>query len=121
MCEEQVTKHCLADFKTALDDAKAGCEKADKEELSACKEKTLKDEQEKQMKTCEKEQGPKCTEKCEGDCNVSAMGKCLKNLESEHDEAEMFCKDFWHLLHGSSELDPVTGDPIVLLTSKQHQ
>jgi len=120
MCQEQVTKRCLAEHKKALEDAEAECEEADKEELSACKEKTLKEEQEKQMGECEKSQGPKCNEKCEGDCDVTAMSKCLKNLESENDEAEMFCKDFWQLLHGSSELDPVTGDPIVLLT-KRHQ
>ena len=32
---------------------------------------------------------------------------------------EMFCSDLWRLLHESSEIDPLTGEPIVLLQHNQ--
>merc|ERR1712008_278546 len=120
MCEEQVTKKCNKEFKTALDDGQAECEKADEKNLADCKEKTLKEQEDKAMDKCKKTQGPKCDKKCKEACDTKAMGKCLKNLESKTDEAEIFCKDFWKLLHDSAEMDPMTGDPIVLLSSK-HQ
>lgn len=120
MCQEQVTKDCQDKFKTALDKAQTECEKADEEALATCEKTKLEEKETEATTACTKEVGPKCKDDCKANCDVAGMNKCLGNLESTNDEAEMFCKDFWHLLHDSAELDPMTGDPIVLLSSHGH-
>lgn len=118
MCESQVTDSCLKKHKGALDAAGKECEKTAAEELKTCEKETLETKETEEMDACVAEKGPKCTEDCNKDCDVAKMNDCLGKLESENDAGEMFCSDFWRLLHESSEVDPSTGNPIVLLAPK---
>lgn len=120
MCETQVTKRCLDEHKTALEAGRVKCEGSDAESLEKCQSDKLAEKEKETVASCKEERGPKCTDECHAKCNVEKMNGCLKNLESDYDPTEMFCKDFWQLLHESSEVDPVTGNPIVLLASKGH-
>jgi len=115
LCQKQADEKCLDENKAGLDEAKSGCEKDAKKEFTTCEDETLKKKQEAAEKECIAERGPKCKGDCEGKCQVEKMNKCLLMLKSQDDPGKMFCKDFWHLLHSSSQVDPVTGNPIVLL------
>jgi len=116
MCEKQVSKNCLKDYDTALDAARAKCEEEDADALDACEKDSLATKEADEQTKCEAEMGPKCQKKCKDNCDVTDMNGCLANLGGQGDPAADFCKDFWHLLHESSEVDPVSGDPIVLLS-----
>jgi hypothetical protein len=118
MCEKQVSKNCLKDYDTALDAARAKCEEEDADALDKCEASALEAQEGEHMEKCEKETGPKCQKKCKDDCDVADMNGCLANLGDQGDPAADFCADFWRLLHESSEVDPVSGDPIVLLAKK---
>mmetsp|Transcript_79370 Transcript_79370/g.246154 ORF Transcript_79370/g.246154 Transcript_79370/m.246154 type:complete len:426 (-) Transcript_79370:49-1326(-) len=118
MCEAQVTQQCHEEHQKALEAAKDKCEKADAQALDTCVASKLDAKETAEKSKCESERTTACPKDCLAKCNVAALSKCLGNLKSSHDEAEMFCEDFWRLLHESSEVDPVTGDPIVLMAMK---
>lgn len=118
MCEKQVSKNCLADYDAALAKAQSECEEADADALDKCEADALDAKETEEMEKCEKETGPKCLKKCKDDCDVKDMNGCLANLGDQGDPTADFCEDFWRLLHESSERDPVTGNPIVLLAEK---
>lgn len=115
MCEKQVTKKCLDDHKVALGKAQDDCEKTDAEAASKCESEKLTKAQEDHMKECEADRAKSCPGDCKSKCKTDKLHTCIGNLKSDHDPAGDFCEDFWTLLHDSSEVDPVTGDPIVLL------
>jgi hypothetical protein len=114
LCQKQADKKCLDENKAALEDGKSVCEKEAATELASCQEKELKSKKEDAEKKCIADRGPKCKGDCEGKCQVEKMNKCLLMTKQQDDPGKMFCKDFWRLLHTSSEVDPVTGNPIVL-------
>jgi len=118
MCQKQSDKKCLDENKAALNEAQSSCEKDASTELKSCKNKALSAKQAESEKKCIAERGPKCKGDCKGKCKVTKMNECLMMTKSVDDPGKMFCKDFWHLLHTSSEVDPVTGNPIVLLQQK---
>eukprot|EP00747_Dinoflagellata_sp_TGD_P194125 gnl/TRDRNA2_/TRDRNA2_61183_c0_seq1.p1 gnl/TRDRNA2_/TRDRNA2_61183_c0~~gnl/TRDRNA2_/TRDRNA2_61183_c0_seq1.p1 ORF type:complete len:448 (-),score=156.02 gnl/TRDRNA2_/TRDRNA2_61183_c0_seq1:201-1451(-) len=113
MCSEQVTDKCLKNHKKDLNEAKKDCEEENSEEFKKCKSETLAEMEEKEMDECIDKRTPTCDEDCHGKCKVDKMNKCLDDLKSDDDPTEMFCTDFWRLLHESSEVDPTTGRPIV--------
>jgi len=115
LCKAQVTQQCLDDHDKALEAAKANCKKADAQAMEVCVATKLEEKKIAEMSACEALKTPACSKDCAARCNVAAMTKCLGGLASKNDEAKMFCSDFWRLLHESSEVDPATGDPIVLM------
>lgn len=117
MCEEQVTEKCLATFKKALEDGKTECEKESEDELSTCVTGKMDTKKTEFLADCKKEKSKSCGEDCREGCQVDKMLECLDNVGSDSGATEDFCKDFWQLLHESSEVDPVTGNPIVLLAT----
>jgi len=121
MCKEQVTEHCHKDYTTALDTAKKECEEADKQSLNDCETTQLGQKETEEASKCLSEMTPKCSDECHAKCNTVALHECLSNLKTDNDATELFCKDFWHLLHESSELDTATGDPSLPLALKARQ
>lgn len=118
MCLNQANEKCLAENKEGLEKAQKECDETAGTEYKTCKDDALKTKKEDHEKKCIAEHGPKCKDDCKGKCQVTKMNKCLEELKFKEDPGKMFCKDFWHLLHTTSEVDPVTGNPIVLLQSK---
>lgn len=118
MCEEQVVSKCLSEHKAALEKAQKDCEAEDAEFMKTCQSEKMEAKETEASEKCVADKTPKCPETCAAKCPVDKLEGCLKNLESEGDVAKDFCEDFWSLLHESSEVDPVTGNPIVLLSSK---
>mmetsp|Transcript_111256 Transcript_111256/g.278536 ORF Transcript_111256/g.278536 Transcript_111256/m.278536 type:complete len:425 (-) Transcript_111256:22-1296(-) len=116
MCLEQVAKHCLSDHDRALTAAKAGCEKYGAEALETCEEEMLSERETEEIQKCIDTKTPQCPKDCEKKCDIAGMNGCLAKLGTQVDPAQEFCGDFWELLHRSSEIDPMTGDPIVLLS-----
>eukprot|EP00428_Durinskia_dybowskii_P031783 CAMPEP_0170242996 /NCGR_PEP_ID=MMETSP0116_2-20130129/21271_1 /TAXON_ID=400756 /ORGANISM="Durinskia baltica, Strain CSIRO CS-38" /LENGTH=432 /DNA_ID=CAMNT_0010493845 /DNA_START=44 /DNA_END=1342 /DNA_ORIENTATION=+ len=114
LCNEQVDARCLKEHDAALNDAKAACESGADAEFKTCEDTKLKDLGTASVTECEGKLGKTCPEDCASQCKVPEMAKCLQDL-SGTDPAEAFCDDFWRLLHESSEVDPMTGNPIVLL------
>jgi len=119
MCKEQVTKSCVSDHKAEIEKAKDDCEAEAKTDAKTCFDKALETKEKDEVAKCEGDLTPKCPEDCKKKCDTEKMGQCLANLESDTDPAEEFCKDFWRLLHESSEVDPITGNPIVLLSKNR--
>jgi len=119
MCQSQVVEGCLAEHKSALDAAQKSCETADAATQTVCKEEAMAAKQEAASDKCIAEKTPACTANCNKKCDVGALDGCLANLKSEYDPTTEFCGEVWHLLQKSSEIDPVTGDPIVFLVSKK--
>jgi len=116
LCQKQADEKCLDENKAALGQAKRQCEKEASSSFDKCKDDALGKKQEAAMKECIAERGPKCKGDCKGKCQVEKMNKCLLMHKNDGDPGQMFCKDFWNLLHSSSEVDPITGNPIVLLS-----
>lgn len=119
MCLEQVTAQCLAEHRAALQKDKEDCEKDAAAGLQLCEEQTLAATQAQEMTQCKAAMGPVCSQDCHNKCNTTAMNTCLADLSSSYDPAEDFCRDFWRLLHDSTQTDPMTGDPIVLLSQRK--
>lgn len=117
MCEEQVVAKCLAEHKSALEKAQKDCEAEDVDFMKTCQTEKMEAKEKESEETCIADKTPKCPETCAAKCPVDKLEGCLKNLEGSGDAAKSFCEDFWELLHQSSEVDPVTGNPIVLLSS----
>jgi len=115
LCRSQVKDRCLSEFRSALDQAEDECQKGDSSAFKACEEDGLTKAQQQAFAKCSSERGATCPHDCRGKCDVEKLGTCLGNLQSDGDVAGQFCEDFWHLLHDSSEVDPLTGNPIVLL------
>lgn len=118
LCSKQADEKCLDENKSNLKEAQKKCEDLADKELTKCKEDTLKKKEEDAEKKCISEETPTCKKDCSAKCEVGKMNACLKTLEQKDDPTKLFCVDFWNLLHESSEVDPVTGNPIVLLSSK---
>jgi len=115
MCEKQVLDKCVADHKSALEASKKECEEADKENIKTCIEEGLEAKETEALSKCEEEKKESCPKDCGKKCDTEKLVDCLEGLETENDETEMFCTDFWKLLHSSSQVDPESGEPIVLL------
>jgi len=115
MCESQVVDRCLKEFNTALDTAQKECESGDSDAMATCQDEKLAAAEKDAMSECTTERTPTCVNDCKDDCNTDKLGECLTNLKSDLNPTQDFCEDFWNLLHSSSEVDPLTGDPIVLL------
>jgi len=115
MCTEQVTQQCLDENKGALEAAKSKCEQDAKTGEETCVSDGLTAKETETKEQCKTDLAPKCVDECKKTCQVDKMNQCLTNLADTGDPAEMFCTDFWKLLHDSTEVDPLTGDPIVLL------
>lgn len=111
MCLKQADEKCLAENKKELNKAEADCKTSSSEETASCEEDTLKTKESEHEEKCIAESGPKCKGKCKKKCQVGKMQECLNTLKSEDDPGKMFCQDFYDMLHASSEVDPVTGDP----------
>lgn len=111
MCQKQADEKCLAENKKALNKGETECKASASEEVDTCQEDTLKSKEEEHEKKCIAETGPKCKGKCEKKCQVTKMQECLATTKNKDDPGKMFCKDFYDMLHTSSEVDPVTGDP----------
>jgi len=115
LCMEQVADNCNIAHEKALSVAKKECEAGDTDALKTCTSDKIAAAETDAMTACKEEHGPSCVSDCKKNCDVEAMGTCMGNLKSENNPGEDFCEDFWNLLHSSSEIDPVTGDPVVLL------
>lgn len=111
MCMDQADAKCLKENKAAINKAERECEAEAKKELSSCEDKKL-DKMEKEAEgKCISKKTPTCKEDCQGSCEVTKMNECLMKLNAKDDPGKLFCTDFWDMLHTSSEIDPVTGDP----------
>jgi len=115
MCDSQVRQDCLNDMNAELEHAKTECQTDDKEAAKVCTEDKMQTAATQHVQDCVSKLTPKCTQECHSDCEVDSLVTCMDNLKSDHDATEDFCTDLWKLLHESSEVDPETGDPIVLL------
>lgn len=115
MCLEQVTDRCLKEHKESLETAKKECEDEDKEAIDKCVTDEMETKEKESKDECEKDKKESCPKDCGKKCDTEKLADCLEGLESENDAAEMFCTDFWKLLHSSSQVDPESGEPIVLL------
>eukprot|EP00927_Polykrikos_kofoidii_P033803 TRINITY_DN2864_c0_g1_i1.p1 TRINITY_DN2864_c0_g1~~TRINITY_DN2864_c0_g1_i1.p1 ORF type:complete len:437 (+),score=99.41 TRINITY_DN2864_c0_g1_i1:84-1394(+) len=115
MCEQQVVEHCLKEFKSALESGQKECEGADTDAAKTCETEQVQQKQQEMMIACTNEKTPKCPTECKATCPVDKLDGCLSNLKNTGDATKEFCEDFWDLLHDSAEVDPVTGNPIVLL------
>lgn len=115
MCEKQVLEKCVADHKKLLEAGKKECEEADSDAIKTCIKEEMEKKETDAQTECETEKKESCPKDCGEKCNTEKLVDCLEGLETEGDETEMFCTDFWKLLHDSSQIDPATGNPIVLL------
>jgi len=120
MCLEQVDEKCLKSHKGDLEKAKNECEKKDSGRQKKCVSEKTKEKEEKQVAACVEKKKPTCDEDCHASCNTDKMNTCLGNLGSTSELTSEFCTDFWQLLHESSEVDPETGNPIVLLSTSNN-
>jgi len=118
MCETQVTARCLNEHEKAMEAAKKECETDDSKAFETCKDEELDKKMSDFVDKCAASRMPKCDEECHQNCAVDKMNTCLDNMKSEDNPNADFCSDFWDLLHDSSQIDPSTGAPIVLLASK---
>jgi len=118
MCLGQADKKCLDGNKAALDKGESDCKEEAGKEKDDCMDKELTKREGEAEKKCIAKKGPACAGDCKGKCEVGKMNKCLLKLNSKDDPGKLFCTDFWHLLHTSAEVDPVTGNPIALLSPK---
>jgi len=117
MCEEQVTERCQAEFKAGLEKATKECESETEEATEKCQDETMKKKEEEEVKACVEGGQPKCDKDCHKKCDVDKMNTCLDAFApGDSNPTNDFCKAFWGFLKDSSEQDPVTGDPIVLLS-----
>jgi len=116
MCLEQVDAKCLKTHEKALDKAKRECETADSSRQKTCVTDKVAEKETEEVAICVTDKMPTCQDDCKKSwCNINKMNKCLDNLGSTSEVTGEFCKDFWQLLHESSEVDPETGKPIVFL------
>jgi len=118
MCQKQSDEKCLADNNDAIDSAEAACEKEAGAELTDCQDKALEKLEKDSEKKCISDTTPTCKKDCGGKCQVAKMNACLLMQSNKADPTKLFCTDFWNLLHRSSEIDPITGNPIALLSAK---
>jgi len=121
MCLKQADEKCLDENKAALDKAQKTCEELADKALTKCKEDTLKKKEEDAEKKCISERGPTCKDDCAAKCEVTKMNKCLEQFKTDpkDDPTQYFCKKMWNFLHESSEIDPTTGNQIVLISSER--
>lgn len=137
--EDKVKKHCKGyckddavknrctqkfnnvEYDTAFVKAKSECskdkDKVKDKKVSECADKKVKKKLEEYLGKCkDKEGGDGCKDLCKERCDVSKVDSCNSNAEGSDDVTKSFCTDFWSLMHKSSEVDPTTGAPIVLLS-----
>lgn len=118
MCLEQANEKCQKENKANLAEAEGECKAKASKELTKCQDDTLAKLEKDSEKKCIAKRGPTCKKDCNASCEVGKMKTCLAALKTKDDPGKMFCKDLWGLLHGTAEVDPVTGDPISLLSPK---
>mmetsp|Transcript_79056 Transcript_79056/g.149107 ORF Transcript_79056/g.149107 Transcript_79056/m.149107 type:complete len:441 (+) Transcript_79056:100-1422(+) len=120
MCNEQVTSKCLAQHEANLTAAQKACEEEAGTTFSTCVDDGMTAKETAEKAACATATKTECDEECANSCQVDKLVACLDELKTDFDVTEHFCTDFWKLLHESSEVDPITGDPIVLLAAKAH-
>lgn len=54
-----------------------------------------------------------CKEDCAKTCDGQKMLDCVKPIAHLPDPATDFCQDLWTLLHATSAVDPITGNPVI--------
>merc|ERR1719215_2175507 len=116
VCAKQADENCENENRSNLNKAEAECNKKAGKELTKCRDDGLDKLKKDSEKKCIDKRKPTCKKDCNGSCEVGKMKECLLKLESKDDPGKMFCEDFWTLLHNAAEADPVTGDPITLLS-----
>jgi len=115
MCLKQADENCLDENKANLAKAESECKAKASKALTKCQDDKLDKLEKDSEKKCIAKRGPSCKKDCQASCEVGKMKKCLLALKTEEDPGKLFCNDMWDLLHGTAEVDPVTGDPISLL------
>jgi len=110
VCEDQSNAKCLSENNDALAAGKASCTKANHNAVALCKTDTLNTTKTNDMASCMGTRMPACHTGCHDKCKVYEMNQCLAQGQ-QGDFGVQFCNDFWQMLHASSEVDPVTGDP----------
>jgi len=118
MCLKQADENCLDENKANLAKAEGECKAKASKALTKCQDDKLDKLEKDSEKKCIAKRGPSCKTDCQASCEVGKMKKCLLALKTEDDPGKLFCNDMWGLLHGTAEVDPVTGDPISLLSPK---
>jgi len=116
VCAKQADENCLNENRANINKAEAECNKKAGKELTKCQDEGLDKLKKSSESKCIEKRKPTCKKDCKESCEVGKMKECLLKLESEDDPGKMFCEDFWTLLHNAAETDPVTGDPITLLS-----
>jgi len=113
VCEKQSNAKCLSENNAGLAAGKANCTKQNHKAVSFCKTDSLNTTKTNDMSSCMGKKMPACQTGCHNKCKVYEMTKCL--AQGKQGAAKFgadFCLDFWTLLHASSEIDQITGDPL---------
>lgn len=109
------------EYKKALGKAKAACEKSSEKSMKKCEAEEYKKREEDAQQECEETSAPKCDKDCHKLCEVERMNNCIGKLNTEvGDATQDYCTEMWKFLHESSEKDPVSGMPIVLIQPRVH-
>jgi len=104
------------EYKASLTKAKTECEKSADESMKKCEAEEYKKREEDAQKECEETSAPKCDKDCHKLCEVERMNNCIGKLNTEvKDATQDYCTEMWKFIHETSEKDPATGMPIVLL------
>lgn len=111
MCQGQADKKCLKENKQDLAKAEGDCKAEAGEANTKCQDDTLEKMEKAAEKKCVDERKPTCKADCGKKCQITKMNDCLKAQQTKDDPGKLFCEDFWHMLHTSSETNPETGDP----------
>jgi len=110
VCEDQSNSKCLSENKESLDAGKANCTQVNHNAVALCKTEGLNTTMTNDMNSCMNTRMPACQTGCHDKCKVYEMNQCLAQGK-QGDFGVQFCEDFWLMLHASSEVDQVTGDP----------
>lgn len=102
-------------LKEELGKAKKKCEAESEKEFKKCVDESFEKRREEELKTCVKEGQPQCKKDCAKTCEVDRMNACLDKADIYGNPTQDYCSSMWKFLHESSDVDPVTGMPIVLI------
>lgn len=111
MCLDQADKKCVSENKAAINKAEKECEAEASKEMATCEDEALDKREKDAEKKCIADRTPTCKDDCKGMCQITKMNDCLKVMQEQEDPGKLFCQDFWDMLHASSEIDPITGNP----------
>jgi len=67
-------------------------------------------------KQCEKKEegADKCKSECAAKCSLNNLQKCSKDFSKNLNVTVDYCKQMWRWMYDSEEIDPATGNPVVL-------